>query len=110
MMDMKSCASNRRRFARSPSILPPNIWKDIEAVPRVVALHCLKCPIAAYFRAHHTSELCVNTWCKLDYPLARQWGSELTRIGTIASGATVCDFRWKAVTDTAEPDDQSPQG
>jgi len=97
-------------FRTFPFDSPSYGWKDIDAEPGVVAFDCLTCPVAAYFRAHTTSELCVNTWCKLDYPLARQWGSELTRTGTIASGATVCDFRWQTVTDREEPDDQSTQG
>jgi len=71
-------------------------------VPGVAAFNCLKCPVAEYFRSHHLSELCVNTWCKLDYPLARQWGAELERTGTIAGGAPVCDFRWHAIAQTTE--------
>ena len=97
-------------FRTFPFDSPSYGWKDIDAEPGVVAFDCFKCPVAAYFRAHNTSELCVNTWCKLDYPLARQWGSELTRTGTIASGAPVCDFRWQTVTDTAQLDAKSPQG
>ncbi len=96
-------------FRTFPFDSPSYKWKDIDAGPEAVAFHCLKCPAAEYFRSQNKSELCVNTWCKLDYPLARQWGSELKRTGTIASGATVCDFRWQTVTDKAEPDDQSPQ-
>jgi ubiquinone biosynthesis protein len=97
-------------FRTFPFDSPSYIWKDIDAIPGVMAFDCLKCPVAEYFRSHNESELCVNTWCKLDYPLARQWGSELKRTGTIASGATACDFRWQTVTDKAESDDQSSQG
>lgn len=97
-------------FRTFPFDSPSYIWKDINTVPGVVAFNCLKCPVAEYFRSQNKSELCVNTWCKLDYPLARQWGSELKRTGTIASGATECDFRWKTGTDKAEEDAQSTQG
>jgi ubiquinone biosynthesis protein len=97
-------------FRTFPFDSPSYIWKDIDAIPGVMAFDCLKCPVAEYFRSHNESELCVNTWCKLDYPLARQWGSELKRTGTIASGAMACDFRWQTVTDKAESDDQSSQG
>ncbi len=85
-------------FRRFPFDSPSYLWKDVDAAPGVVAFDCLKCPVAEHFRAHNLSELCVNTWCKLDYPLARQWGAELTRTGTIAGGAPVCDFRWHTVS------------
>ncbi len=83
-------------FRQFPFSAPSYGWKDIDAAPGVVAFDCLKCPVAEHFRAQNLADLCVNTWCKLDYPLARQWDSELTRTGTIASGAPVCDFRWHA--------------
>ena len=89
-------------FRTFPFDSPSYLWKDVTAAPDVVAFDCLKCPVAEHFRTHNLSDLCVNTWCKLDYPLARQWGSELTRTGTIASGAPVCDFRWHAVKERAE--------
>ncbi|MDQ2906940.1 MAG: L-2-amino-thiazoline-4-carboxylic acid hydrolase [Chloroflexota bacterium] len=89
-------------FRPFPFDSPSYLWKDVDAAPDVVAFNCLKCPVAEHFRSHNLSDLCVNTWCKLDYPLARQWGSELTRTGTIARGAPVCDFRWHAVTVEAD--------
>ncbi|MGI9061794.1 MAG: AarF/UbiB family protein [Ktedonobacteraceae bacterium] len=84
-------------FRTFPFDSPSYLWKDVTVAPDVVAFDCLKCPVAEHFRTHNLSDLCVNTWCKLDYPLARQWGSELKRTGTIASGASICDFRWHAV-------------
>lgn len=89
-------------FRTFPFDSPSYLWKDVPAPPGVVAFDCLKCPVAEHFRSHNLSDLCVNTWCKLDYPLARQWGSELMRTGTIASGASVCDFRWHVVPDKAD--------
>jgi len=89
-------------FRQFPFSAPSYKWQDVDAVPGVAAFNCLKCPVAEYFRSHHLSELCVNTWCKLDYPLARQWGAELERTGTIAGGAPVCDFRWHAIAQTTE--------
>ncbi len=97
-------------FRTFPFDSPSYGWQDRAAGPGVVAFNCLKCPVADYFRAQNESDLCVNTWCKLDYPLARQWGAELTRTGTIASGAPMCDFRWQTVTETGEPDDPAPPG
>ncbi len=89
-------------FRTFPFDSPSYRWRDVAAAPGVVAFDCLKCPVAEYFRAHNLSELCVNTWCKLDYPLARQWGAELARTGTIASGAPRCDFRWHATEGNAD--------
>jgi len=87
-------------FRQFPFGSPSYVWKDVNAAPGVVAFDCLKCPVAEFFRTHNLSELCVNTWCKLDYPLARQWGAELKRTGTISSGALVCDFRWHTASRT----------
>src|SRR5450755_2036157 len=89
-------------FRTFPFSAPSYRFQDMDASPGTVAFNCLKCPVAEYFRSHNKSELCVNTWCKLDYPLARQWGAELQRTGTIASGARVCDFQWHAVTNEAD--------
>ncbi|MDQ6644731.1 MAG: AarF/UbiB family protein, partial [Chloroflexota bacterium] len=61
-----------KAFRTFPFDSPSYLWKDIDAEPGVVAFNCLKCPVAEYFASHSKSELCVNTWCKLDYPLARQ--------------------------------------
>ena len=92
-----------KAFRTFPFDAPSYQWEDVEAGPGVVAFNCLRCPVAEYFRAHDASEVCVNTWCKLDYPLARQWESELERSGTIAGGAPVCDFRWQAIISTRRP-------
>ena len=53
-------------------------------------------PVAEFFAQHDASELCVNTWCNLDFPLAEKWGGRLSRTGTIAMGKERCDFRWRA--------------
>jgi len=92
-------------FRTFPFSSPSYLWKDVEAAPRTVAFNCLKCPVAEHFRAHDLSDVCVKTWCALDFPLARQWGATLERTGTIAGGAAACDFRWHATPDTpATPD------
>jgi L-2-amino-thiazoline-4-carboxylic acid hydrolase len=67
-------------------------WEDI---PSPVGFDCLHCPVADYFKADNLSELCVRTWCALDFPLAETvWDARLERSGSIAGGATRCDFRW----------------
>lgn len=55
---------------------------------------CLRCPVAEYFVRHGEGDLCYATFCRLDFPLAEQWGGRLERAGTLAIGAPVCDFRW----------------
>lgn len=74
-------------------------WEDVEGPPSVVGFDCVKCPVAEFFARHDESELCVHTWCNLDFPLAEKWGGRLERTGTIASGAARCDFRWHADAD-----------
>jgi ubiquinone biosynthesis protein len=50
--------------------------------------------VAEYFLRHGEGDLCYATFCRLDFPLAEQWGGRLERTGTLAIGAPVCDFRW----------------
>ncbi len=81
-------------FRTFPFGAPGYGWRDAPAAASVVAFDCTRCPVAEYFARHDASELCVRTWCELDFPLAEKWGGRLVRGGTIASGATHCDFRW----------------
>ena len=89
----------RLRFAtvlfRSFPFNPPGyLMEDIPAAHEV-AFDVRRCPVAEYFGRHGASEVCVGTWCNLDYALAEQWGGRLERAGTLAAGADRCDFRWK---------------
>jgi predicted unusual protein kinase regulating ubiquinone biosynthesis (AarF/ABC1/UbiB family) len=91
-------------FRKFPFSAPDYHFEDVtSAEPGVVAFNCLQCPVASVFRARGLGDLCVNTWCKLDYPLARQWNAELRRSGTIAGGAPLCDFRWRSMPDRSSP-------
>jgi len=49
--------------------------------------------LPAFFKDQDAADLCVQTWCALDYPLAQKWGGHLERSGTIAMGKDHCDFR-----------------
>jgi ubiquinone biosynthesis protein len=69
-------------------------WRDVTVSDGAIAFDCLKCPMAAFFSEHDATELCFQTACKLDFPLAEKWGGRLERTGTISSGADYCDFRW----------------
>lgn len=81
-------------FRGFPFGSPAYRWRDVEATGRVVTFDCLQCPVADYFRHHGEGVLCYHTFCRLDFPLAEQWGGRLERSGTLAVGAPVCDFRW----------------
>lgn len=83
-------------FRAFPFGAPSYQWRDMPASDGAVAFDCLKCPVAEFFAQHNASELCVQTFCQLDFPLAEKWGGQLQRTGTIASGAPRCDFRWRA--------------
>lgn len=81
-------------FPSFPFGSPSYEWRDVAGLDGAIAFDCVKCPVAEFFASHDASELCVQTFCKLDYPLAQIWGGKLERSGTIASGVQRCDFRW----------------
>lgn len=83
-------------FLRYPFNRPGYRRADIPE-PQGRAFDVLRCPVAEYFAARGGSDLAVATWCNLDFPLARMWGGELERHGTLASGAGRCDFRFRAI-------------
>ncbi|MHB8461891.1 MAG: AarF/UbiB family protein [Vulcanimicrobiaceae bacterium] len=84
-------------FRTFPFSAPSYQWEEISSSEGVVGFDCLKCPVAEYFKAQNLSDLCVRTWCALDFPLAADvWDGELIRSGSIAGGASRCDFRWHA--------------
>jgi len=82
-------------FRRFPFSSPAYQWKEVAAEANVVAFDCVRCPAAQYFASKNKSALCVRTFCNLDFPLAKDWGGELDRTGSIAGGAERCDFRWR---------------
>ena len=81
-------------FRSFPFGSPSYEWRDVPSPDGAIAFDCVKCPVAEFFASHDASELCIQTFCRLDYPLAEIWGGKLERTGTIASGAGHCDFRW----------------
>ena len=82
-------------FRHFPFSSPSYRWQDVYTEPNVVAFNCQRCPAANFFASHDLSQLCVETFCNLDFPLAGQWGAILERTGCIAGGANHCDFRWR---------------
>jgi len=67
----------------------------VETVPisSGTAFNVLHCPVADYFRAQGATDLCVASWCNLDYPLSELTDQKLVRTKTIVQGADHCDFR-----------------
>lgn len=82
-------------FLRFPFTPPGYIFERLPAANGVY-LDMLRCPVADYFKANRTTDLCVETWCNLDFALARMWGGKLERGKTLAAGCDRCDFRFKA--------------
>ncbi len=82
-------------FRRFPFSSPAYQWKEVAAEATVVAFSCMRCPAAQYFASKNKSALCVRIFCNLDFQLAKDWGAELERTGSIAGGAERCDFRWR---------------
>jgi ubiquinone biosynthesis protein len=81
-------------FRNFPFGSPSYGWRDVPGLDGAIAFDCVKCPVAEFFASQNASALCVQTFCRLDFPLAETWGGRLDRNGTIASGAERCDFRW----------------
>jgi hypothetical protein len=80
-------------FLRFP-FNPPAYEFDRAPTPDGIAVTMHRCPVADYLRAHGAADLCVGSWCNLDYALAELWGGSLQRNETLAGGAGQCDFRF----------------
>ncbi|MHB1568973.1 MAG: L-2-amino-thiazoline-4-carboxylic acid hydrolase [Solirubrobacteraceae bacterium] len=89
-------------FLRYPFNRPGYRYADVPE-PNGRGLDMLRCPVADYLAANDASDLTVGTWCNLDYQLARMWGGELERHGTLAGGADRCDFRFRVSERTGNP-------
>ena len=51
--------------------------------PGVVAIDMRRCPVADYLAAHDARELCVGTWCNLDFALAMKRKSQWSHLAAI---------------------------
>jgi len=60
-----------------------------------VSFDVTRCPLADYFKNQGVPELTRHAACNLDYCAAREFGVDLVRTQTIATGAQYCDFRWQ---------------
>jgi hypothetical protein len=96
---LRRATSAFRRFPFGP---PAYRMLDVAAGEDTVAFDVVRCPVAEYFRAQDLPELCVASFCNLDYPLAARWGATLERTKTLVEGAECCDFRWRVSPRDAE--------
>ena len=102
-------------FLRFPFARPGYQREDLPD-PTARAFRITRCPVAELMRTHDASDLCIASWCDLDYALAQMWGGRLVRPTTIAAGDGRCDFRFLAdheatrmpVTDHAGTPDRTP--
>jgi len=81
-------------FLRFPFTPPAYQFKLTES-DQGISLDMLKCPVAEYFHRQNATDLCIGTWCNLDFPLAEMWGGRLERSKTLAAGYDRCDFRFR---------------
>lgn len=84
-----------RSFRKFPFGAPAYVMEDVPDDERTVAFNVTRCPVAEYFQKEGLPELCVESFCNLDFPLAEKWGARLERTGTLAGSAERCDFRWR---------------
>jgi hypothetical protein len=73
---------------------PPGYIAKWVHVEQGVGYDMVRCPVAEYFRNHHAADLCVSSWCNLDFPLGEMLGQKLTRQKTLVLGDDRCTFRW----------------
>ena len=57
-------------------------------------LDVLQCPVAELMKSKGVPDLCIKSWCGVDFGLVDILGGELVRTGTIAMGKGKCDFRF----------------
>lgn len=83
-------------FLRFPFNRPGYKYEQPPA-PNTCALFIMHCPVADYLRTQGAADLCLGSWCTLDYPLAELWSGQYNRAHTLAAGDAVCDMYWTAV-------------
>jgi ubiquinone biosynthesis protein len=77
---------------RFPFNAPGYLVEPVEAASGV-AFDVVRCPVASYFREHDAVDLCLASWCNLDYALADMSRQLLARTKTLVETGERCDFR-----------------
>ena len=70
-------------------------WSPTPEAP--ISFDMVRCPVPELFRRHNSADVCVGSWCNLDYPLGEAVGLKLTWDRTLAEGDDRCTFRWTPV-------------
>ena len=84
-------------FRKFPFGPPSYEMEDVATADDSVAFDVRRCPVAEYFASEGLARLCVESWCNLDFGLARMWDATLERPHTLAAGDDHCNFRWRPV-------------
>lgn len=80
-------------FLLFPFNAPSYIFDRLPSADRI-SIDMRRCPVAEYFRRNQAADLCVGSWCNLDYALVEMWGGRLERAWTLAAGDNRCSFRF----------------
>jgi hypothetical protein len=91
-------------FMRFPYASPGYVMGFVDRGDGGVACDVQRCAPADYFKHHDLAELCTESFCDLDYPLADIWKVRLIRPKTIAKGCDLCNFCFHKRTARAEQD------
>jgi len=81
-------------FLTFPLSRPGYQFEDVRE-PESRSLDMVRCPVAEYLGSRDAADLCMSSWCNLDYSLAEMWGARLERSSTLVKGAECCDFRFR---------------
>ena len=71
----------------------PGYVIETVSVEQGIGFNVVHCPVAKYFREHDAADLCVASWCNLDFALSEMTHQTLVRTKTLVQGADHCDFR-----------------
>lgn len=96
---MEACV---RAFLRFP-FSPPGYRFVLSSQHDGISVDMHRCQISEFFRAHGATDLCVASWCNLDFALARMWGGWLERTDTLAEGCAACNFRFRTCMKESNP-------
>ena len=73
----------------------PSCAHDRRDTDYEIVINIHRCPAAEYFRENRAADLCVGSWCNLNYALAESWGGKLEHKGTLAGGDPRCHLHFK---------------
>ncbi len=87
------CNGDRRSISLRFPFNAPGYRIESVSTKGEAAFDVVHCPIAAFFRSRDAADLCIVSWCNLDYALAEITRERLVRTKTLAGGQDRCDFR-----------------